>query len=310
MTVTDSLVDRVDVSCDSGILTKVEFSDFEIREIHQADFGPATIHRPSSGNSKGEIFLLPGWSGPRTGPAEVLVFLASELARRGWTAVRLDLPGRGDAPDPANHLVDLDAMIVSATNSLVCCPSESKHSQRAFLGMCSGGNVGLGALQYNNCGFQHVIAISTFPFQPARTKTFDKRRRWKNIKNYAAKALSPSTWMRLFRGEINTGRVMKNVSSEEKKTGGERNLKDSARDIEKELLSWKGSALFVWGGGDEEAPPARAHFEKLHERGFGEKNRVSFHTVPGANHNFYGKAWRSELLEKIVAFLESGSQER
>ena len=107
--------------------------------------------------------------------------------------------------------------------------------------------------------------------------------------------------MRLIKGEINVDRVKKNVAATEKPADG-LNLKDSARDIEKELSEWKGAALFVWGGGDEEGSPARAHFEKLHAQGMG--SRARFHTVPGANHNFYGRAWREELLREILSFLD------
>ncbi len=285
--------------------SKAVFSPHEIRETFvNHNGGPLTIHRPASGASKGDVLLLPGWSGPRSGPADILVFLASKLAEHGWTATRLDLPGRGDAL--AAGPVDLDAMISSAAVNHIPAFKRGESHRRVLLGVCSGGNVALGTATFTGWNeFESVIAISTFPFQPARTKNFDQRRRWKNLKTYARKALSPSTWMRLFKGEINIDRVKKNVGASEKPTG-ERNLKDSARDIEKELRNWKGSALFVWGGGDEEAPPARAHFEKMHAEGMGAPGRARFHTVPGANHNFYGKAWREELWEEIRAFLELG----
>ncbi len=276
------------------------FSPLETRESIMTAFGPMTAHRPASGASKGEALLLPGWSGPRSGPADVLVFLASKLAENGWTAVRLDLPGRGDAT--ADAPADLDAMINRAAQ--FATSSKSSNGRRVLLGICSGGNVALGAAPLKeSAAFDSVVAISTFPFQPARTKEFDQRRRWKNIKNYVLKALSPSTWLRLVKGEINVSRVKKNVGASEQPAAG-RNLKDSARDIEKELRGWKGSALFVWGGGDEEAPPARAHYEKLHAAGMAQPGRTRFHTVPGANHNFYGKAWREELAREILSFLE------
>jgi len=190
--------------------------------------------------------------------------------------------------------------------------AQSPADQTFILGLCSGGNVALGAVSQANpqsairnpqCNVG-VIAISTLPFQPARSKEFEQKRRWKNIKNYAAKALSPNTWLRLLKGEINVDRVKKNVSASEKPAAGERNLKDSARDIEKELLSWKGPALFIWGSGDEEAALARTHFEKLHQKGMGARDRTHFQTIQGANHNFYSRGWREELCAKILDFIE------
>ena len=282
----------------------------EQREIATTPDGLVlTIHKPAGGAARGSVLLIPGWSGPRSGPADLLAWLAQEIAAAGWTAVRMDLPGRGDSAGSFAD-VDLDGMIAAAHSVALTlqntCPL-------FLLGLCSGSNVALGASTIRNreSKIQNpkskirdgVIALSALPFQPARSKGFEHRRRWKNIKNYASKALSPGAWARLLRGEINLERVKKNVTASEKPAAGERNLKDSARDIEKELLAWKGPALFVWGGGDEEAPPARAHFEKLHAAGMGSPQHTTFHTIPGANHNFYAQAWRRELRDLILAFM-------
>lgn len=285
------------VAEDIEVATTVAFSPLEVRETIFASSGPITIHRPVAQESKGEVVLLPGWSGPRSGPADVLVFIASKLAENGWTAIRLDLPGRGDAS--ANAPVNLDAMIAAASEY----PVSESAQRKVLLGICSGGNVALGAASLKSCAsFDSVIAISTFPFQPARTWLYDYLRRWNNLKRYTVKSLSPSTWLRLIKGDINVGRVKKNIASSEKSATGP-NLKDSARNIERELRNWKGKALFIWGGGDEEAPPAQTHFKKRHAAGMGQKSAVRFHTVPGANHNFYGKAWREELVREILEFL-------
>jgi len=254
---------------------------------------PETVHQPLSG-SRGTVYLVPGWSGPRSGPADLLVFLADRIAAAGWTAVRSDLPGRGDsAGDFA--ACDLDKMIESIA-------AQNGAGQRVLLGLCSGGNVSLGAATLGTFS-GGLIALSTLPFQPSRGKEFEQKRAMKNLKNYAKKALSPSTWMRLFKGEINTDRIKKNLTASEGKAPGERNLKDSKRDIEKELLQWKGPALFIWGDGDEEAALARQHFEKLHQAGMGARAETRFHTIAGANHNFYGRGWREELSWMIVEFL-------
>src|SRR5438874_936450 len=106
----------MDADIGSTLEFSAPFSEFEIRDVMSGPAGPLTVHRPATGVSKGEVVLLPGWSGPRSGPADILAYLASELARRGWTAVRVDLPGRGDAPEPSEP-VDLDMMIESAARA-------------------------------------------------------------------------------------------------------------------------------------------------------------------------------------------------
>jgi len=276
----------------------------------------ATLHVPltETENRKSKILLLPGWSGPRTGPAELLVQLASTLAAHGHVVLRIDLHGRGDSTGRF-ETCDLDRMIADAETALGwlqkqvndCAiqpfPSEGTGTRIVVGGMCSGGNVALGLAALRPKDLAGVVALSALPFQPTRSSDFDRRRRWKSFKHYVVKALEPSTWARLLKGEINVERVKKNLGTHEKTTGGERNLKDSVRDIEKELLAWKGRALFVWGGGDEEASPARAHFEKLHAAGFALTTRLE--TITGANHNFYARAWREELGTLIASFCSS-----
>jgi pimeloyl-ACP methyl ester carboxylesterase len=268
---------------------------------------PLTIHRPLT-TPKGQVVLLPGWSGTRCGPADLLVLLATRLAQNGWEALRLDLPGRGDAGGEF-QATDLDSMISAAAQAV----DAHAKAPLVLLGICSGANVALGVASLLKPQASSpkpsvgVIAFSALPFQATRTAGFDRRRRWANLRNYAKKALSPSTWSRLLRGEINIDRVKKNVSVAEKPADGERNLKDSSRDIERDLLDWKGPALFIWGSGDEEAAPSRAHFEKLHAKGMGSTNQTTFHTIEGANHNFYSLAWREELCQRVLAFVSGQS---
>ncbi|MCW8130825.1 MAG: alpha/beta fold hydrolase [Planctomycetota bacterium] len=261
----------------------------------------ATFHEPAAAPAtKTSLLLLPGWSGPRTGPAELLVQLASRLAAGGHTVLRIDLHGRGDSSG-AFEAGDLDRMIADASAGYDALRARAPGVPAAVGGICSGGNVALGLASLRPKDIPAAAAFSILPYQPARSKDFDRRRRWKNIKQYAGKVFRLETWKKLVRGEVNMDRVKKNLGTTEKKAAGERNPKDSARDIEKELLAWKGRALFVWGGGDEEAPPARAHFEKLHAAGCAAQ--VRFETIAGANHNFYNRGWREELARLTLSFL-------
>lgn len=268
---------------------------------------PLTRHRPASDSDKlkGQIILIPGWSGPRSGPADLLVFLASRFANSGWEAIRIDLPGRGDAPGEFGAS-GLDEMISAAAATLQA-HAKGPAARRFIVGLCSGGNVALGVPGVLDGALKQtgVVTLSTLPFQPSRSKKFEDRKRWKKIKQYGAKLLSPNTWVRLVRGEINVDRVKKNMSAAGKPSGSsDRNLKDSKRDIEADLRGWNGAGLFIWGGGDEEAALAREYFETLHANGMGSREGTEFHTVAGANHNYYGKAWREELSDRILRFIE------
>src|SRR5206468_782386 len=103
---------------------------------------PQTIHEPLKAVPRGVVCLIPGWSGTRSGPADILTFLADELAGAGFKAVRTDLPGRGDA-DGEFSACDLDTMIAAASATLL--EQAIAGTPKYLLGMCSGGNVALGA---------------------------------------------------------------------------------------------------------------------------------------------------------------------
>ncbi len=255
---------------------------------------------PSDQELRTAVLLLPGWSGPRTGPAELLVFLARELVRNGCAVLRIDFHGRGDASGAFGDC-DLDRMIREAETGLTFLRTRFPDASLTAGGICSGANIALGLASLRPSDVAAVLGFSVLPFQPARAATFDRRRRWRNFKQYAAKAVRPATWLKLLRGDVNLGRVKDGLTTTEKPCAGERNLRDSARDIEKELLGWKGRALFIWGGGDDEAPPSRAHYEKLHAAGLARD--VRWHVIPGANHNFYAQAWREQLAKEALTFI-------
>jgi len=252
---------------------------------------------------KAAVLLLPGWTGPRTGPAELLVFLARELVRNGCVVLRIDFHGRGDATGAFGDC-DLDRMIREAEVGLTFLRTRFPNTLLTVGGICSGANVALGLASLKPAEVGSLLGFSVLPFQPARGAAFDRRRRWKNFKQYAAKAVRPATWLKLLRGDVNLGRVKDGLTTTEKPREGERNLRDSARDIEKELPAWKGRALLIWGGGDEEAPPSRAHYEKLHAAGLARE--IRWHVIPGANHNFYAQGWREELTREVTAFIGAG----
>ena len=100
--------------------------------------------------------------------------------------------------------------------------------------------------------------------------------------------------------------VLKRIfSGEEKKGGsgsrkGERNLKDSSRDILAELADYPGRILFIHGSKDPEGMVGREHFMAF---SLGRRLSHEFHLVEGANHSFYSLAWEQEILEMTLTFL-------
>ena len=144
----------------------------------------ATMHWPiaetyaRNKNSK-RILLLPGWSGPRSGPADLLVQLASACAREGHVVLRIDLHGRGDATG-AFEDGDLDRMIAVAGCGLdllkqqtlpvwdVDALSDSNISPIVVGGICSGGNVALGLASLRPAACARAKRRRRFHSRPVR----------------------------------------------------------------------------------------------------------------------------------------------
>lgn len=335
-----------------GLRTCAEFPG-ERREIVRLpgnDFSLGTLHLPlADAAPRRFLLLLPGWTGPRSGPSDLLVRLAAHLAAGGAAAMkrtaaaagktsnlegledshttegpggadgaggaggivvlRPDFHSRGDSPgDPAH--CNLDRMIADAERRLFFLKERFPAAEAFVGGLCSGANTALGLASLRPKEVAGVAALSALPFQQSRDTGYNRRRRLRTLKDYAGKALSPHTWARLWRGEIDLSRVRKNLSAADAEYAaagdGEapatpRNLKDSARDIEAMLLDWKGRALFIWGEGDEEAAPAKKHFEELHAAGMAGEAR--FELVAGAEHNFQRREWREAVAGLLTDFL-------
>lgn len=257
-----------------------------------------TLHRPAS-KPAGAVVLLPGWSGPRSGPAGILVALAEHLAARvSLACLRIDLRGRGDSEGSFGE-TDLDMMIEDALRAGEAAREAAGSKDSYLVGLCSGGNVALGAATLDPA-IARVIPLSTYPFQSSRPPEMDAVRTRRALGDYAGKVFKAETWKKLWRGEIDFGRVKKNLAGKDAREAGGRNLKDSARDIEKAMESYRGRCLFAYGGADDEGTQAGKHFAEFAARhGLDAK----FHTVPGANHNFYRREWREEIARVVADFL-------
>jgi acetyl esterase/lipase len=85
-----------------------------------------------------------------------------------------------------------------------------------------------------------------------------------------------------------------------KPAAGERDPKDSARDIMAAFEGYRGRALFIYGGADREASGAAQHFGAFTgAHGI----PATFETVEGANHDFYSLAWERRITERTIGWV-------
>lgn len=242
--------------------------------------------------------LVHGWGSYRAGPHAMLIKLARALAESGVPTLRFDLRGRGDSEGDYFE-TDLDGMIADCVAAGTLVRRETGRDALAAVGLCSGGNVIIGAATLAP-EFVKLVPISTLPFQSHKKASQERRRTLAALASYARKLLRPETYGKLFRGEVHFDLVRKAVAGGEGGTEGGRNRKESSRDIVAAFARYPGALLFLYGGADAEGDEGRRHYEAFsREHGI----RAAFHVVDGANHNFYSLAWEREVIDETVRFV-------
>ena len=260
-----------------------------------------------------------GWSGYRCGPHRMFVNAARRFAEAGIASLRFDFRGRGDSAGES-AATDLDMMIADLLAAAEFVRSETGIEQIYPLGLCSGGNVALGAAaaarghapearsaeggtgaeRVPGTDFAGLVLWSTPLFAPQKPKGDRARRRAFFIADYAKKLFRRETWAKLVRGKIDFRGVAQTVKGREAPEG--RNPKDSRRDIMADLAGFRGPALFLYGSRDDEAigaPETYAAFCKEHGI------PAAFHTVDGSNHSYYSVAWEREVIETTLDWLQA-----
>ncbi len=240
------------------------------------------------------VITLHGWGGYRIGPHRFMVKLARSLAREGAASLRFDFRGRGDSTG-AQGSATLDTMIEDACRAVELAKTRAPGNRIVLWGLCSGGNVAIGAATLAS-DVRDLVLLSTLPFIPEK-KAAEKIARTKDqAGNYARKLFRLATWKKLVTGAVNF-RAVKKALFGEKRAAGERDPKDSSRDVMAAFRGFKGRALFVYGGADKEAGGAGEHYSA-----FTSKHGIpaEFVTVEGANHDYYSLAWERRAIDLTV----------
>ena len=242
------------------------------------------------------VVFAHGWSGYRCGPHRMFVNAARRFAEAGIASLRFDFRGRGDSAGDAAE-TDLDGMIDDVLAAAQFVRAETGIERIVPLGLCSGGNVVLGAASLDK-SFAGLVLWSTPLFAPQKPAGERARRRVRVLGDYARKLFRRETWARLVAGGIDFRGVGRAVKGHDKPAG--RNPKDSRCDVMAELAGYDGPALFIYGSRDDEAigaPETYAAF--CREHGI----PATLHTVGGANHSYYSLAWEREVIETTLDWL-------
>lgn len=272
------------------------------------------------------IIFLHGWSGNRSGPHHMFVKLARLLTSDGLINLRFDFYGRGES---SGELFDgtLLTMIEDARCAIDWLVENLAIKKCIAIGICSGGEVAVGCATHPKV--QGCILWSAPIFAGLKARLRERRKRWSYFVEYLRKLFRPTTWRKLFSGQIQFGIIMRvlfgkagDAQRPRESSSGTSNGRAQAASVSdavptevlnrerkqlESLLSeferqYKKPTLMVYGTGDPEAKPAIAWYGDIFEKS-GAPYRV--HLVRGANHSFYSLAWEREVLDVTRQWLSS-----
>ena len=236
------------------------------------------------------VVLIHGWSGYRGGPHRMFVKLARAVGDAGCACLRFDLSGRGDSTGEYDDTT-LDIMIDDTLAAASFLREQTGTANILLCGICSGGNVALGAASLDKT-IGGLVLLSTPLFRPQKEALgVSGHSRYKMISHYAAKACRPKTWYKLAKGLVDfrgVGKALKSNSEVDTR-------KDSRRDVMQDLRGYEGRMLFIYGSKDSESTGAPDYY-----RGYTDGSISSdFETIDGADHNFYTSAWETQVIGSI-----------
>jgi pimeloyl-ACP methyl ester carboxylesterase len=253
-----------------------------------------------AGEPKGMgVVFLHGWAGYRGGPHRMFVETARRLSAAGYHALRFDFRGRGDSTGEVGA-TDLDGMIEDARAARRYLMEQEGVGSAYWLGICSGGNVALGAASLDK-DVDGLILWSTPLFAPYKQRSQEVARRGIFLKDYLKKLFRRETYAKLIRGRVRFDLIARILLGRHRALKGARDPKDSLRDIMQELRGWQGRALFIYGSRDDEAIGAPEFYEQFCRE---ENIPAAFHTIEGANHSYYSVASQDEVIGLTLDWLD------
>lgn len=256
-------------------------------------------HEPTT-SPRAAIVMLHGWSGTRCGPHQMLTRAARTFCEEGYAVLRFDFSGRGDS-DGDTELATLATMRDDAHAAFAWVRTQTE-APLWVLGLCSGCEIVVAAADETLSG---AILWSAPVFAALPSEARAAKKRGENWRKYARKLLSPATYLKLLRGQVDTKAVSKAMAG-----GGGAASKNVESDTPGQLPpgfrrgaleSWRKlqiPRLQIYGGAD----PITA--EALQWYGENSGRAPDTELIESANHSFYGLGWEAQVFAKTLQWLE------
>ena len=259
--------------------------------------------RPSTG-----LLILPGWGGGRGGPHNLLTALARAAGAAGFPSLRFDFRGRGES-DGEPSSATLATMAEDSLAAAAALKERAGIHTLLLVGMCSGGNVGIGVLD-RLPDVTGMYLLSVYPFGEADSFARDSHRAARQLKEYWHKLWRKDTWRRLWRGEIDVRAVVGVATRPLRRFGRRRAAPPAAADGAAgtvktrpldNLLRDRPPLLMIYGEADPDYAASRQYYEEFARQ---HDYPLALRTLAGANHNFYSLTWKQQLQDELLKFIK------
>ncbi len=255
------------------------------------------LHGPETPRSTAVIFLH-GWGTYRIGPHRIFVEAARRFASDGFTCVRFDFRGRGESEGDLAGTALLD-MIDDAKVAAKETRKLQGVSRIVLLGLCSGGEVAVGAAA-SNPDVDGLVLLSTplLGRQASAGRSEEVRKTANSAKSYWQKLFLPATWKKIFEFRVNYGVIFKILFGHLGKKQAGKKMKEA--ELLEEFNEFKGPCIFIYGDKDPDAAASESSYRKTCAKNL----KASFKTIKDANHNFYSAESSQELIGCVSEWLD------
>ena len=198
------------------------------------------------------VVFLHGWATYRIGPHRFFVELAREMAGKGYLSLRFDFRGRGESEGDCT-VTGLSDMIDDAEAAVRWLKSEYNCSKIVLAGLCSGGEVAVGAAAELPDCIDSLVLLSAPLLGRRNTVKDDMRKTADSARKYRHKLFMPETWKKFVHGNIHFKGVLNALFGH----FGRQNRITASREtvlIGKFRENYRNGVLFIYGGSDPEAP--------------------------------------------------------
>ena len=245
------------------------------------------------------VLFLHGWGGGRCGPHDLLAHLAREIGRAGWSSLRFDFSDRGES-DGVDGGVTLDQMGEDALAAAAFLQERAACKRLALVGICSGGNVGIGILdRLPAC--DSLFLLSFYPFSEGDSFGRRSNRTAKAAQGYLRKLGRLSTYRKLVRGAIDFRAIWQVLFGHHQRDAAQTSERERVGQSPLDNLRVRPlTVTMIYGDAD---PDTAASMQYFRDYAAEHKLPLAFEVIEGADHNYYSVSHSARLAAAATAFL-------